>query len=168
MSCAADVSCVLCRYASWLHAELAGWRGTPPVLVLCSDTPGEALRALHPCGVRTLVRSKGRRRTHITHWLTSSACAQEDALGADAHAELVAAFGGGDDGAAFADWFFLSRCDALAVSNSTFSFSAAMMAAAAAEERRPEQRFRAVRPDPAAQALLPFDPWDALPTLKRG
>ena len=73
-------------------------------------------------------------------------------------------------------------CDALAISNSTFSFSAAMMASAAAAEKRrcccsggddangshSHAAFRVVRPDPAARALVPFDPWDALPTLKRG
>ena len=88
---------------------------------------------------------------------------QADALGAEAYAALVAAFGGGDDGAALADWAFLSRCDALAISNSTFSFSAAMLAA----QRRGGDAFLAVRPDPRARALVPLDPWDAPPTLKR-
>jgi hypothetical protein len=89
--------------------------------------------------------------------------AQASALGADAYAALVAAFGGGDDGAALADWFALARCDVLAISNSTFSFSAAMLATAGAEEG--SRCARAVRPDPAAQALVPFDPWSAPPTL---
>ncbi len=55
------------------------------------------------------------------------------------------------------------RCDALAVSNSTFSFAAAMLASAAPRGRR----FLAVRPEPAARRLQRFDPWDALPILKQ-
>ncbi len=135
-------------------------------------------------------------------------------LGPHAYDTLVSAFGGGEDGAALADWAFLTRCvlrrlhcsslacvfvfgpyadvgpdygharscDALAISNSTFSFSAAMLASAAAAEKsrrcssggddvnvsHSHAAFRAVRPDPVARALVPFDPWDALPTLKRG
>ena len=121
-----------------------------------------------------------------------------EALGAEAHAALADALGGGADGAALADWFVLSRCgmhcwcallssnqrralthhrlpyarscDALAVSNSTFSFSAAMLAAERAARAAPAVAllFTASRPDPAARALVPFDPWDAAPTLKLG
>jgi hypothetical protein len=136
-------------------------------------------------------------------------------LGAEAYAALTCAFGGGEDGAALAEWAFLTRCaaqqstcgrtcldacvacalmlrpppplhtrscDALAISNSTFSFSAAMLASAAAAPESHHRcsrsggdangsgraAFRAVRPDPVQRTLVPFDPWDALPTLKRG
>ncbi len=56
----------------------------------------------------------------------------------------------------FPDWFLLSQCDYLAVSNSTFSFSAAML-----NERCREF----VRPNPLGGGLIPFDPWDAQPIL---
>ena len=72
-------------------------------------------------------------------------------------------------------------CDALAISNSTFSFSAAMLASATAAPESLHRcscgddangsgraAVRAVRPDPVQRTLVPFDPWDALPTLKRG
>ena len=49
------------------------------------------------------------------------------------------------------DHHVLSRADHLAISNSTFSFTAAML----------NEMGRFVRPDRAAQALVPFDPWNA-------
>jgi hypothetical protein len=87
--------------------------------------------------------------------------AQEELAGDSAYAALVDACGGGDDGAALADWFALCRCDALAVSNSTFSFSAAMLAAHAAAPGT----FAAVRPDPRSGAMADFDPWIAPSTV---
>ena len=90
-------------------------------------------------------------------------CAQAELAGAEAYAALVAACGGGDDGAALADWFALCRCDALAISNSTFSFSAAMLAAHAAPGGG--CGFVAARPDPRLGAMAAFDPWDAPSTL---
>jgi FkbM family methyltransferase len=50
------------------------------------------------------------------------------------------------------DHFVLSRADYLAVSNSSFSFSAAMLNASAKEFQRP---------DPNRRRLVPFDPWHA-------
>lgn len=50
------------------------------------------------------------------------------------------------------DHFVLSRADYLAISNSSFSFSAAMMNASAKEFQRP---------DPNLRRLVPFDPWHA-------
>lgn len=129
-------------YSRWLCTALAAWKGPKPVLVLCSDVPKQAARALRPLGVRTLA----------------------EVLGAHGHDGLVAAFGGGENGAALADWHFLSACDALAISNSTFSFTAAMLADAGDADAQP---FCAVRPDPNAGALVAFNAWDAQPTLKR-
>ena len=43
---------------------------------------------------------------------------------------------------------------------------AAERAARAEEAARAEPPFAAARPHPAARALVPFDPWDAAPTLK--
>ena len=52
----------------------------------------------------------------------------------------------------YPDFHLLTQADALAISNSTFSFAAAMLNA----------RARAfVRPERGAQALIGFDPWDA-------
>ena len=50
------------------------------------------------------------------------------------------------------DHFVLSHADYLAVSNSSFSFSAAMLNASAKEFQRP---------DPNQRRLVPFDPWHA-------
>ena len=50
------------------------------------------------------------------------------------------------------DHHVLSRADHLAISNSTFSFTAAMLNAKAGSF---------LRPDRAPQALVPFDPWNA-------
>jgi hypothetical protein len=52
----------------------------------------------------------------------------------------------------FPDFHLLTQADALAISNSSFSFVAALL-----NERA--QTF--MRPDRGAQALAPFDPWDA-------
>jgi len=54
------------------------------------------------------------------------------------------------------DWFMLTRCQALAISNSTFSFTAAMVNESASVF---------ARPDPRANGLVPFDPWDSEPLL---
>ncbi len=54
------------------------------------------------------------------------------------------------------DFFLLSRCAALAISNSTFSFAAALLAPPATI---------CVRPDPERARLERFDPWASLPQL---
>jgi hypothetical protein len=52
----------------------------------------------------------------------------------------------------YPDFFALTRCDHLAISNSTFSFAAAML----------NCKVRSfVRPDPILERLEPFDPWDS-------
>ena len=157
-------SAMRCRYADWLQRTLAGWSGGPvPVVLLCSDDPGAALPALQPFGACTLVRFLVSHAAPVTRSNTASHV-QAELAGADAYSALVEACGGGDDGAALADWFALCRCDALAVSNSTFSFSAAMLAAHAAPGGATS--FLAARPDPHARALTAFDPWSAPSTLK--
>jgi hypothetical protein len=52
----------------------------------------------------------------------------------------------------YLDHYLLSQADHLATSNSTFSFTAAMLNATA-------QNF--VRPDPDLHSLVPFEPWNA-------
>ncbi len=55
------------------------------------------------------------------------------------------------DGAGFyADFYVLSQADVVGISNSTFSFAAAMMNTAATAFARPE---------PTAGRMVPFDPW---------
>lgn len=54
------------------------------------------------------------------------------------------------------DFFLLARCAALAISNSTFSFAAALLA-------EPESQF--VRPSPECAALETFHPWASPPHL---
>lgn len=65
-----------------------------------------------------------------------------------AHVERDATF--------FPDWFMLTRCDAVAISNSTFSFTACMMNETASVF---------VRPDLRLGTLVQFDPWDSEPLL---
>ena len=80
------------------------------------------------------------------------------------YAALVAGLGGGELAATQADWLLMTRCGSLAISNSTFSFSASMLASA----RAPGCDFDAMmRPCPLARMLVPFDPWDSQPTLKK-
>jgi hypothetical protein len=60
------------------------------------------------------------------------------------------------DAAFFPDWFFLTRCQALAISNSTFSFTAAMLN---------DRASVFARPHPGSRTLVTFDPWDSEPLL---
>ena len=55
----------------------------------------------------------------------------------------------------------MTKADVLAVSNSTFSFTAAMLNA---QTSAATERF--VRPVPEARGLRPFDPWDSSPLLR--
>ena len=54
----------------------------------------------------------------------------------------------------------MTCADRLAISNSTFSFTAAML-----NQRSPSSAHAFVRPVPDARALVPFDPWDSYPLL---
>ncbi|MFZ2100916.1 MAG: FkbM family methyltransferase, partial [Oricola sp.] len=56
----------------------------------------------------------------------------------------------------FPDFYFLTQSDALAISNSSFSFVAAMLN---------EKSERFMRPDLAQGKLIEFDPWNAEPLL---
>lgn len=79
--------------------------------------------------------------------------ATADSIGAcmpGAYAEMKAGF--------FPDWLCLTMCDVLAISNSTFSFSACMM------NRREDARFYRAH---WTGVLNPFDPWCAEPILHR-
>ena len=82
----------------------------------------------------------------------------------------------------FIDWWVMTQAQGLAISNSTFSFTAAMFSSGAGAvastadtssgytssgskpfQAAPLPRFW--RPVPEAGALEPFDPWDAKPLL---
>lgn len=58
----------------------------------------------------------------------------------------------------FPDWYILSQCDVLAISNSSFSFTACMLNA------RPDARFFRAH---YADKIVEFDPWDAEPIVHR-
>lgn len=58
----------------------------------------------------------------------------------------------------FPDWFGLTQCDVLAISNSTFSFTACMM-----NQRKDAHFFRAHYHG----VMQPFDPWNADPIVHR-
>lgn len=57
----------------------------------------------------------------------------------------------------YPDFYLLSQCDVLAISNSTFSFSAAMLN---------EQGKFFFRPNLLKQKLIAFDPWNSEPLLR--
>jgi hypothetical protein len=120
----------------WYHRWLDEvWRRVEdPVLLVCSDNPEEAERFARykPVAANSL-----------------DAVTFED-LVADLEVPWQR------EAEYLRDWWLLTQCDRLAISNSTFSFSAAMM-----NERC--QEF--LRPDPARSSLVPFDPWNAEPLL---
>ena len=122
-------------YRSWLDGLWA--RYERPVLFVASDSLPQVLPALaryHPITIRDL-------RVKLP----------PEFLRLDlppAHLQRDADF--------FPDWFMLTQCDALAISNSTFSFTASMANETASVF---------MRPDPQANALVPFDPWDSEPLL---
>jgi len=57
----------------------------------------------------------------------------------------------------FPDWYFLTQCDVLAIGNSTFGFTAAMMARGLQECWRSRL---------STQAFERIDPWDCLPLVR--
>ena len=122
-------------YRSWLE-EL--WpRSERPVLFVASDSPAPGAAGVVPVssdhdprsarGVSPAFQNLGLPPTHLQR-----------------------------DAGFFLDWGLLTRCHALAISNSTFSFTASMVNASASVF---------ARPDPQARSLVPFDPWDSEPLL---
>ena len=59
----------------------------------------------------------------------------------------------------YPDYYMLSQCDVMAISNSSFSFSAAMLN---------ERASVFVRPSRAAEGLIEFNPWNSEPSLHEG
>jgi hypothetical protein len=122
-------------YLAWL--EQLWVRYDHPVLFLASDSLEEVLPAFNRYNPVT-TRDLGVRLP-------------PELLDLDlplAHVEPDASF--------FPDWFMLTRCHAVATSNSTFSFTACMMNETASLFVRPDLRLR---------TLVPFDPWDSEPLL---
>lgn len=69
------------------------------------------------------------------------------------------------------DYYMLQHCDYLLISNSTFSFAAAMLNENAERlegEREPYEMGRFYRPDFEQEKLVSFDPWDSKPVLEKG
>jgi len=58
----------------------------------------------------------------------------------------------------FPDFYLLTKCDIMAISNSTFSFTASML-------NKKAGLF--LRPDIYAEKLIQYDPWNSLPLLNR-
>jgi hypothetical protein len=69
---------------------------------------------------------------------------------------LAAELGGETNPGFYLDFFLLTQSDLLLISNSTFSFAAAMLN---------ERATQFIRPIPDRRELIEFDPWDALPVL---
>lgn len=57
----------------------------------------------------------------------------------------------------YPDFYFLSKCDAVAISNSSFSFAACMLN---------EEAEIFMRPRLSLKKLIPFDPWNAPPLFR--
>ena len=66
----------------------------------------------------------------------------------------------------FVDWWSMTIADGLAISNSTFSFTAAMLNKNARREERSVSHF--VRPVPDMGCLCGFEPWNSSPLLRCG
>jgi hypothetical protein len=64
----------------------------------------------------------------------------------------------------FPDWYVLTQCDVLAISNSTFSFTACMFNQRDGSAVGGRPRFYRAH---YSQRMIPFDPWDAEPILHR-
>ncbi|KAK4532313.1 hypothetical protein CCYA_CCYA11G3170 [Cyanidiococcus yangmingshanensis] len=64
----------------------------------------------------------------------------------------------------FPDWYVLTQCDVLAISNSTFSFTACMFNQQDDGVLGGKPRFYRAH---YSQRMVPFDPWDAEPVLHR-
>lgn len=110
-----------------------------PRLVVCTDSPREVLPAFARYSP-----------------VTAADCGFDlgELLDPDAHAWSRADRGVARAPGFFPDWVLLTRCDLLALSNSTFAFSAALM----------NERARLfVRPTLPVGELEPFDPWDSEP-----
>lgn len=122
-------------YRRWLDDV---WREAErPVLFLATDSPDRVLPAFaryRPVTIADLMPDPSARSSVLDL--------------PPAHLERTGRF--------FPDWYLLTRCDALAVSNSTFSFTASMVN---------DRASRFMRPDPQVRALVPFDPWDSEPLL---
>ncbi len=138
-------SAPLAWYASWLRATLP--RLDRPALLLCADDPARAAAGLAefaPALLPPLLRA-------------------QPALVAAAHAACGGVL---RDGALemLCDWESMRCADVLATAASTFSFTAAMLAAqllppSAPPSTPPPARFW--RPDPAAGAIVEYEPWAA-------
>ena len=59
--------------------------------------------------------------------------------------------------ACYPDFYFLSKCNAVAISNSSFSFAACMLN---------ENAKIFMRPRLSLKKLIPFDPWNSIPLLR--
>jgi len=64
------------------------------------------------------------------------------------------------------DFYMLRRADVLLISNSTFSFMAAMLNEEGVGRKIPFEMSKFYRPDFVQKKMTPFDPWDSDPILK--
>ena len=128
-------------YATWLRRL---WPTlTRPRLLLCADDATAALAALREFEPALLPQVLGalpglRAAAH-------AGCTEQLTEGA---LEMLC------------DWHAMRAADVLATANSTFSFTAALLAQPS-RPSPPGAPARFWRPDPAAQALVEYEPWDA-------
>ncbi|KAL1523629.1 hypothetical protein AB1Y20_018565 [Prymnesium parvum] len=142
-------------FVRWVVAEAAAAAGGGLAVVICSDCPHAA--------------------EHIASRLPSACCQLrwEDVKGSAEWQAVWEAWRAVFDGHAcepllrlFLDWWVMTQADRLAISNSTFSFTAAMLNAAGSQQRSVAERAPAFyRPVPEAGGLESFDPWDSKPLL---
>ena len=131
-------------YAAWLRRL---WPTlTRPRLLLCADDATAALPALRefePALLPQLLRALPGLRA-----AAHAGCAEQLTDGA---LEMLC------------DWHAMRAADVLATANSTFSFTAALLAQPPSQPSPPSASMppRFWRPDPAGQALVEYAPWDA-------
>lgn len=161
-----------CAGAEWWPSSAArGEEDAVPRVLICSDDDAAA-QSLHTAAERRLAGCPCR----FVAW--------DDVDGSEEMAAVRRAWAAavGADESAMAqlglvrDWWTMTQADRLATSNSTFSFTAAMLSkwcrndeTTSAEQQSAgpagtPQRFW--RPVPASLAMEPFDPWDASPLLR--
>uniref|UniRef100_A0A7S0IWE8 Uncharacterized protein n=1 Tax=Calcidiscus leptoporus TaxID=127549 RepID=A0A7S0IWE8_9EUKA len=118
-----------------------------PRLLLCTDDPRRALQgglaAFEPALLAPLLRDDAAR------W-TAAHAACNDAL-SDGALEMLC------------DWVAIRSADVIATANSTFSFTAALLAFEPRASAAGVPRFW--RPHPSERRLVPFDPWSSQPLL---
>jgi hypothetical protein len=134
-----DLLTPLADYTQWLDSI---WPSLPaPVLLIATDSPSMVLPAFERFAPQTA---------------TSLGLRIDDLVPKGEGGNAFHQLGQSPSADFFPDWSLLTQCDVLAISNSTFSFTASLMN---------ERARRFVRPTFDGSDLIPYDPWASEPLL---